>query len=106
MTLGLLIQARDKLKSLKIFGVRKQVIWKIMTFLFLGSFRGSEILATDSKRYDPAKTLCGEYLKLINVKAQGEDLETIQVRLKQPRHPRPSPTRLWSSLPQVDGSAW
>ena len=102
MTLGLLIQARDKLKSLQIFGVRKRVIWKIMTFLFLVSFRGSEILATDSKRYDPAKTLCGEDLKLITVTAQGEDLETIQVCLKQPKTSRTQPNQI-VELPATSG---
>ena len=74
MTLKLLTKARNKLKSL-----RKRVIWTILTFLFLGSFRGSEILATDSKWYDPMKTMCGDDLKLVPVKALGEDVETIQI---------------------------
>ena len=49
MTLKLLTQARDKLKSLRMSAERKRVIWTILTFLFLGSFRGSELLATDSR---------------------------------------------------------
>ena len=73
---------------------RKRVIWTILTFLFLGSFRGSELLATDSICYDPMKTLCGSDLKLITMNAQGEDVETIQIRLKQPKTVRTQPTKI------------
>ena len=102
MTLDLLIKARDKLKSLRMSAERKRVIWTILTFLFLGSFRGSELLATDSICYDPMKTLCGSDLKLITMKAQGEDVETIQIRLKQPKTARTQPTQI-VELPATGG---
>jgi hypothetical protein len=49
---------------------RKTPIWCVMSFLFLRSMRGSEILATDRVKFDPVKTLCGEDLKMTVVKAQ------------------------------------
>ena len=59
-----------------------------MTFLFLSSLRWSEILSTDSKKFDPQKTLSGGDLKLVTVQAQGEDMEMIRIKLKQPKTSR------------------
>ena len=47
-----------------------------MSFMFLGSMRGSELLATDRVKFDQVKSLCGEDLKLMVVKAQGERLKS------------------------------
>ena len=48
------------------------------------------------------KTLCGSNLKLIIMKAQGEDVVTIQIRLKQPKRARTQPTRI-VELPATGG---
>ena len=94
MTLQLLRQARDKLKEIKLPAETKRAVWAAITFLFLGSLRGSEILSTDSKKFDPQKTLCGSDLKLVTVQAQGEDVETIRIKLKQPKTSRSQPTQI------------
>ena len=44
MTLQLLRKARDKLTEIKLPADTKRAVWAAMTFLFLGSLRGSEIL--------------------------------------------------------------
>ena len=43
-----------------------------MCFLFMGNLRASEILGTDSRKYDPSLTFCGVDVKDIKVEAQGE----------------------------------
>jgi hypothetical protein len=64
-----------------------------MSFLFLGSMRGSEILAADRVKFDPVKTLCGEDLKLAVVQAQSETMETATIHLKQPKTSRYNPVQ-------------
>ena len=59
MTLQLLNQTRDKLKMLKIPANTKRAVWVVMTFLCVGSLRGSKILSIDSTKFDPQKTLLG-----------------------------------------------
>ena len=43
---------------------RKRLIWCVMSFMFLGSMRGSELLVMDRVKFDLVKTLCGEDLKM------------------------------------------
>ena len=64
MTIELLIQAWAKLKLLHMSANRKRLIWTVMSFMFLGSLRGSELLALDRVKFDPLKSLCVEDLKL------------------------------------------
>ena len=42
----------------------------------------------------PQKTLCWSDLKLVTVQAQGEDVETIRIKLKQPKTSRSQPTQI------------
>ena len=77
----MLKQARDKLKMIKMPADTKRAVWVQM---FVGSLRGSEILSNDSKKFDPQKTLLGADLKMVPVQAQGEAVETIRIKLKQP----------------------
>ena len=102
MTLDLLSQARAKLNTLHMSADRKRLIWTVMVFMFLGSLRGSELLSTDRVKFDPVKTLCGGDLKLSVVKTQGEAVETIQLRLKQPKTSRTNPVQV-VELPATGG---
>ena len=94
MTLQLLRKARDKLTEIKLPADTKRAVWAAMTFLFLGSLRGSEILSTDSKKFDLQKTLLGADLKMVTVQAQGEKVETLRIKLKQPKTSRSQPTQI------------
>ena len=47
-------EAHTNLKKLKISTRRKKTIWAALVFLFMGSLRGSEILAHEKKKFDPA----------------------------------------------------
>ena len=56
--------------------------------------RGSEILATDRVRFDP--------VKLAVVQAQGETVEMVTIRLKQPKTSRSNPVQM-VELPATGG---
>jgi hypothetical protein len=55
MTIELLVQARAKLKLLHMSADRKRLIWCVMSFMFLGSMRGSELLVMDRVKFDLVK---------------------------------------------------
>jgi hypothetical protein len=40
---------------------------------------------TESKKFDLQNNLLGTDLKMVTVQAQGEDVETIRIKLKQPK---------------------
>ena len=58
MTRELMWQA----KKFKMSSDRKRTIWSVLCSLFMGSFRGSELLGYDPRKYDPTKTLCNYYI--------------------------------------------
>jgi hypothetical protein len=66
-------EAHTNLKKLKISTRRKKTIWAALVFLFMG-LRGSEILAPEKKKFDPAKTLMVSDIKVVKIKTgTGED---------------------------------
>ena len=91
MTLQLLKQARDKLKMFKMPADTKRAVWVAMTFLSI-----------DSKKFDPQKTLLGADLKLVTVQTRGEAVETIRIKLKQPKTAWSQPTQI-VELPTIGG---
>jgi hypothetical protein len=100
MTIELLSQGRAKLKLLQMLANWKRLIWTVMSFMFLGS----ELLATYRVKFDPLKSICGEDLKLTVVKAQGESVVTVQIRLKQPKMSRANPVQV-VELPAIGGGS-
>jgi hypothetical protein len=50
----------------------------------MGRVRGSEILAPEKKKFDPAKTLMGSDIKVVKIKMGTEEVTTLQLTLKQP----------------------
>lgn len=102
MTLEKLARCRIALRKLKIASHRKKAVWACLVFLFMGSLRGSEILATDKTKYDPLKTLLAKDLKMVSVKTGGETVTTLQLTLKAPKTSRSLPVQV-VELPEVGG---
>ena len=95
-------EAHTNLKKLKISTRRKKTIWAALVFLFMGSLRGSEILATEKKKFDPAKTLMGSDIKVVKIKTGTEEVTTLQLTLKQPKTSKSLPVQV-VELPEVGG---
>ena len=102
MTLALLARIRTNLREMGIAGHRKQAIWVVANFLFMGSLRGSEILAPEKTKYDPLKTFLARDIKLVQVKTGDETVTTLQLTLKAPKTSRSMPTQV-VELPEVGG---
>ena len=95
-------EAHTNLKKLKISTRRKKTIWAALVFLFMGSLRGSEILAPEKKKFDPAKTLMGSDIKVVKIKTGTEEVTTLQLTLKQPKTSRSLPVQV-VMLPEIGG---
>ena len=102
MTLEKLARVRLNLKEMRIAGHRKQAVWTVMNFLFMGSLRGSEILAPEKSKYDPLKTFLTRDIKMVKVKMGDETVTTLQLTLKAPKTSRSLPTQV-VELPEVGG---
>ena len=85
--------ACNNLKKLKISSRRKKTIWAALVFLFMGSLRGSEILAPE-KKFDPAKTLMGTDIKVVKIKTGAEEVTTLQLTFKQPKTSKALPVQV------------
>ena len=85
MTIELLSQAQAKLKLLHILADWKRLIWTVMSLMFLGSLRGSKLLAKDRVKFDPLKSVFGEDLKLAVIKAQGRTRSWLRCRISSMR---------------------
>jgi hypothetical protein len=68
----------------------------------MGSLRGSEILAPENKKFDPAKTLIGCDLKGVKIKTGSEEVTTLQLTLKQPKTSRSLLVQV-VELPEIGG---
>ena len=88
MTLEKLARARINLRKMKIAPHRKQAVWTALVLIFMGSLRGSEILAPDKSKYDPLKTFLARDLKVVEVKMGDETVTTLQLTLKSPKTSR------------------
>ena len=108
ISLSKLSKARKNLKQLKISSRRKKNIWAAMVFLFMGSLRGSEIFAPEKKKFDPAKTLMGNDIKVVKIKTGAEEVTTLQLTLKLPKTSKALPVQvveLRESKSTVSGAA-
>ena len=70
-----------------------------------GEFEGFRLLSYDPRKYDPTKTLCEADIKHILVKAQGEVVKTLQLKLKQPKTARTLPIQI-VEMPETGGLMW
>ena len=62
----------------------KRMIWSACTILFFGAFRGSEILTSDAKKFDPRFTLCAEDISLLN----SHNSRSLSLLIKTPKEER------------------
>jgi hypothetical protein len=102
MSLKMMSKAHSNLRKLKITSRRKKTIWATMVFMFMGSLRGSEILAPEKKKFDPAKTLMGGDLKVVKIRTGNEEVTTLQLTLKQPKTSKSLPVQV-VELPEIGG---
>ena len=56
-TVKLMRQLRDNLKRHNMGYEEKLLTWVVVTWMLMGSLRGSELLGKDHKSFDPVKTL-------------------------------------------------
>jgi len=63
--------------------VQKLLLWSVCTISFAGAFRVSEILAVNSSRFDPLKTLLGKDLQLMEIQMGECMVPVLQITLKQ-----------------------
>ena len=82
VTPAILKVMKDYLKKSELHPERKLLIWCIASIGFNGGFRIHEILPQNKKTYDPFKTLLREDVSLATVEVEGENIQTIQIRLK------------------------
>ena len=78
-------------KNLKDSNHKKEeqlLIWCIATIAFAGALRIHEILARNETKFDPAFTLLGKDLKLLDVDINGENVNILQVRIKSEKKDR------------------
>ena len=94
MTRQLMRQAKLALKNLRCSDDHRRTIWTVLCSLFMGSLRGSELLGYNPRKYDPNKTLYRADIKLILVKVKGEVVNTLQLRLKQPKTAKTLPVQI------------
>ena len=99
----------EKLKSLRIAikamkgpSTKKKVVWAAAIWLFMGSMRGSEILAPTKARFDPNKTMLQGDVKEMVVKMGEERVTTLQLTLKNPKTSRTQPVQV-VELPELGG---
>ena len=70
----------------------KRSVWAVVVLMFMGSLRGSEILSYDQSKFDPVKTLLGADVSLVRANGpDGEEIELLSIRLKQPKTARSNP---------------
>ena len=81
---------------------KKKVIWTAMIWLFMGSMRGSKILAPNKAKFDPNKTMLAGDVKEVTVKMGKERVNTLQLTLKNPKTSRTEPKKV-VDLPELGG---
>ena len=72
----------------------KRLLWAVITMLFMGSLRPSEALCIHTLRYDEAKTLTWNDIKLVDTRMDGERVDFLQLKLKSPKTARPMPEQI------------
>jgi hypothetical protein len=80
----------------------KRMLWLMCTWMFLGSFRVSEILGDDKNSYDPVKTLLAQDLERSEPNVNGEKITMLRIKVKQPKTARYMPEQ-FVELPRLGG---
>ena len=102
MTLEKLKKLRIAIKTMKGPSIKKKLVWTAVVWLFMGSLRGSEILAPNKAKFDPTKTMLHGDVKETVVKMGKEEVTTLQLTLKNPKTSRTQPVKI-VELPELGG---
>ena len=102
MTIDKLGKLRIAIKMMKGPSRKKKVIWTALLWLFMGSMRGSEILAPNKAKFDPNKTMLAGDVKEVTVKMGKERVNTLQLTLKNPKTSRTQPIQV-VEMPELGG---
>ena len=71
-----------ELKSANLSKGDKRLIWAIFCVGFAGGFRIHELLARQESRFDPLFTLLNKDITVKRMELTGEEIETLQIKLK------------------------
>ena len=85
MTPQLMWKLKQQLNRAALTLQRKRIIWATATICFAGSLRIHELLARETRRFDPSSTMLASHIKLKRVELEGRRAEILQVFLAHPK---------------------
>lgn len=82
ITVKVLKLIKTELRATNYGNPDKLMIWLLCTIAFAGGFRCGELLCKKETEFDPKKDLLNRDMKLVRIRIDNKEVESIQVKLK------------------------